>query len=144
MPTRSTTAALAVLALVAAATSASAQTQLYAASSKAQGAPFDLVVTEVRREANRSYLAVPGFHSRSAPGARWLMCAYTDLAIKRGFSHWSVMYPEQDKEILVVAFSNSSTTSPKSLFAEEFNKDRVVGEQMASVEKFVSFCGIRR
>jgi hypothetical protein len=72
------------------------------------------------------------------------MCAYTDLAIKRGFSYWSVMYPKQDNETLVVAFSNSPATSPKSLFAEEFNKDRVVGEQMFPVEKFVSPCGIRR
>lgn len=69
------------------------QSALYTVSSKAQGAPFDLVVTETKREPNKSFLPVPGFHKRTAPSARWLTCAYTDLALKRGFSYWVVVYP---------------------------------------------------
>jgi hypothetical protein len=117
------------------------QTAPYTASSKADGASFDLVVTEVKREAQKSYLRVPGFHDRTAPGARWLMCAYNDLAVKRGFSHWSVMYPEDDKDILVLAFSNSVSTAPKELFGAEFNKARVVGDGMKPVTQLLAFCG---
>ena len=80
------------------------QPSLYTVSSKAQGAPFDLVVTETKREPNKSFISVPGFHNRTAPGARWLMCAYTDLAIKRGFLNWVVVYPPESSEVLVVAF----------------------------------------
>lgn len=120
------------------------QVSLYTVSSKAQGAPFDLVVTEVKREPQRSYIRVPGFHNRTAPGARWLMCAYTDLAIKRGFSHWSVMYPEDDKDILVVAFSNSASSVPKELFGPEFNKERVLGDEMMPIAKLLAFCGMKR
>ncbi|WP_157979349.1 hypothetical protein [Rhodoferax ferrireducens] len=119
------------------------QTSHYTASSKAQGAPFDLVVTEVKREPQKSYLQVPGFHNRTAPGARWLMCAYTDLAVKRGFTHWSVMSPEDDKDILVLAFSNSASTAPEVLFGSDFNKERVVGQGMMPVTKLLAFCGMK-
>jgi hypothetical protein len=120
------------------------QTSQYTASSRAHGASFDLVVTEVKREAQKSYLRVPGFHNRTAPGARWLMCAYTDLAVKRGFSHWSVMYPEEDKDILVVAFSNSASTAPKELFGADFNGARVVGNGMKPVTQLLAFCGMKQ
>ncbi len=120
------------------------QTALYTVSSKAQGASFDLVVTEIKRDPQRSYLRVPGFHTRTAPGARWLMCAYTDLSIKRGFSHWAVMYPEEKNDVLVVGFSNSGSTSPRELFGPEFDKERVLGEEMMPVTKLLAFCGMKR
>lgn len=122
----------------------SAQAPPYTVSSRAQGAPFDLTVTEVEREQDKSYLKVPGFHSRTAPGARWLMCAYTDLAIKRGYSHWAVMYPQDDKDVVVVVFSNSGSSSPKQLFGNEFDKERVIGEDMMPVSKMLGFCGMTR
>ena len=124
--------------------SALPQTPLYTVSSKAQGAPFDLVVTEIKRDAQRSYLRVPGFHNRTAPGARWLMCAYTDLAIKRGFSHWSVMYPEESNDVLVVAFSNSLSALPKELFGSEFSKERILGDGMMPITNLLAFCGMER
>lgn len=139
-----TLSAFMALALWAVALSAAAQAKLFSASSRAQGAPFDLVVTELRREADKSYISVPGFHGRSAPGSRWLMCAYTDLAIQRGFSHWAVMYPEQDKELLVVAFANSQASTPESLFGDEYRKDHVLAEHLVPVDRFAPFCGIRR
>lgn len=120
------------------------QADLYTVSSKAQGASFDLVVTEIKRDPRRSYLRVPGFHTRTAPGARWLMCAYTDLSIKRGFSHWAVMYPEERKDVLVVGFSNSASTSPKEIFGQEFDKVRLLGDDMMPVTKFLAFCGMKR
>lgn len=120
------------------------QSSLYTVSSKAQGAPFDLVVTETKREPSKSFLSVPGFHKRTAPGSRWLMCAYTDLAVKRGFSHWIVVYPPDNSEVLVVGFSNSPNASVKELLGEDFNKERTLGESVVPVEKFFPMCGMRR
>jgi hypothetical protein len=120
------------------------QSSLYTVSSKAQGAPFDLVVTETKREPNKSFLLVPSFHRRTAPGSRWLMCAYTDLALKRGFSHWIVVYPPENSEVLVVGFSNSPSASVKELLGEDFAKDRTLGESVVPVEKFFPMCGMRR
>jgi hypothetical protein len=121
-----------------------AQFSFYTVSSKAQGAPFDLVVTETKREPSKSFLSVPGFHKRTAPGARWLMCAYTNLAVKRGFSHWVVVYPAENSEVLVVGFSNSPNASVKELLGKDFNKERTLGESVMPVEKLFPMCGIRR
>ena len=116
----------------------------FTASSKAQGAPFDLVVTESARYPAKSYLEVPGFHERSAPGARWLMCAYTALAAQRGFTHWSVVYPAQGSSRVVVGFSNSLETAPSELLGEDYAKSRLLGEGMMPVQRLVSFCGIKQ
>ncbi len=116
----------------------------YSVSSKAQGASFDLVVTEVKREPNKSFISVPGFHNRTAPGARWLMCAYTDLAIHRGFSQWAVVYPPPESEVLIVAFSNSASASVQDSLKSDFVKERMLGENFMPVEKLVAMCGMRR
>lgn len=120
------------------------QPSLYTVSSKDQGASFDLVVTETKREPNKSFLFVPGFHNRTAPGARWLMCAYTDLAIKRGFSNWVVVYPPANSEDLVLGFSNSPNISVKELLGKDFNKERTLGDSMMPVEKLFPMCGMSR
>ena len=120
------------------------QPSLYTVSSKAQGAPFDLVVTETKREPSKSFLSVPGFHKRTAPGSRWLMCVYTDLAVRRGFSHWIVVYPPENSEVLAVGFSNLPNTSVKELLGEDFNKERTLGESVVPVERFFPMCGMRR
>lgn len=119
------------------------QSDLYTVSSKAQGAPFDLVVTEIKRELNKSLLSVPGIHKRTAPGARWLMCAYTDLAVKRGFSHWVVVYPPENNDVLVIGLSNSPNASPKELLGDDFSKERMLGETLMPVEKLFPMCGMR-
>jgi hypothetical protein len=53
------------------------------------------------------------------------------------------MYPEDDKDILVVAFSNSASTAPKELFGADFNKERVVGDGMMPVTQQLAFCGMK-
>ena len=117
---------------------------LYTASSKAHGAPFDLVVTEIKREANKSYLSIPGFHSRTRPGTRWLMCAYTDLVYKRGFSHWAMVYPSENSEVVVIGLSNTPNISVKELLGDDFDKDRVPSKIIMQAEKFSTLCGMRR
>jgi len=121
-----------------------AQSTLYTVSSKTQGAAFDLVVTEIKREPNKSYISVPGFHMRTAPGARWLMCAYTDLAVKRGFSHWVVVYPPESSEVLVLGFSNSPDTSIKELLGSDYDNGHVLGKELMAAETLFPMCGMRR
>lgn len=124
--------------------SATGRTSLYMANSKMQGAPFDISVTETKRETMRSLLLIPGFHARTASETRWLMCAYTDLTMKRGFTHWTVMYPTRDSNILIIGFSNSSNTSPKDLIGPEFVDEQIMSKDMISIENFISFCGLSR
>lgn len=116
----------------------------YSVSSKAQGASFDLVVTETKREPGKSFISVPGFHNRTAPGARWLMCAYTDLALKRGFSHWAVVYPPADSDELVVGFSNSDGASVREVLGSDYNQERIVGDRFMPIEIMMRMCGMRR
>ena len=115
----------------------------YAASSKVQGKAFDLVVKEEKREPKKSLLRVLGLNSRTAEGSRWLMCAYTHLAVKRGFSHWNAMYSESDTELIVVGFSDSASASPMEIFGPQFNKERLLGEAMIPTVKLLPLCEIK-
>jgi hypothetical protein len=117
---------------------------MFSASSNAQGAPFELLVTETERLPTKSFLSIPGFHERTAPGARWLMCAYTALAVERGFSYWYVVYPAPSRTRVVVGFSNATSASPAELLGPDYVKELAVGEGMMPVEKMVAFCGIKR
>ena len=117
--------------------------RLFVASSKAQGTSFDLLVTETERLPTKSYLLVPGFHERTAAGARWLMCAYTALAKERGFSYWHVTYPAPSSTQLMVALSNSASSLPAELLEKDYVKERAVGEDMMPVSKMVAFCAIK-
>ena len=116
---------------------------LYSASAKAQGAPFEMVVKEVKREPNKSYLSVPGFHQRSAPASRWLMCAYTDLAVKRGFTHWFVAYPPENSEILIVGLTNSPNASAIEVLGQDYRSDQTLGNKPMPVDKMFQMCGKR-
>ena len=125
-------------------TSVYAETPLYSISSKSQGAPFDLVVTEIKREANKSYLSIPGFGDRTAPGSRWLMCAYTDLVVKRGFSYWTVVYPPVNSDVLVVGLTNSPIITVQGLLGKDYSSERTLGDELISVEHFFPMCGMLR
>lgn len=116
---------------------------LYSIRSKSQGADFDLTVTEIRREANKSFLSVPGFHDRTARAARWLMCVYTDLALKRGFSYRAVTYPPPGEDVIVVGLTNSPTVSPRELLGEDYN-EHTLGETTMPIEKTFPMCGFGR
>lgn len=72
------------------------------------------------------------------------MCAYTDLALKRGFSHWAVVYPPANSDVLVVGLSNSAGASVQGLLGADYDKERIVGETLMPVEKLFSMCGMRR
>jgi hypothetical protein len=115
---------------------------LYSASAKAKGLPFNMTVSEERRTSTKSYLTVPGLNERTAIQARWLMCIYTELAMKRGFKYWTVVYPPEKpgQDQLVMAFSNSEKISPATLLGADFVAERTFGEEMNPVVVFQSFC----
>ena len=135
---------LLLLVAVLAPIAASAQDSLYSANSRAQGAPFDITVTETSREPTRSRLSVPGFQTRAAPATKWLMCVYTDLALKRGFTHWVVASPPEGSEIVVVGFSNSPDAVPRELLGSDYTAERMRGKGMVPVERLLALCGPRK
>lgn len=137
-------AAVLIAALIAGTSTAAGPPDFYAASGRALTMPFDLQLTEVQRDDVRSFVNVAGFHERSAPGARWLMCRYAELAQARGFSHWNVVYPEHGSETLVLGFSNDANAAPEQVFGAAYDAKRVLGERMAPVDRFATLCGFRR
>jgi hypothetical protein len=101
-----------------------------------------MTVSELRRTATKSYLEIPGFNARTSQQARWSMCAFTDLAMERGFSFWTVVYPPEhsSQTQLVVAFSNSENASPAEVLGSDFVADLTLGDKMTSVEVMEKFC----
>lgn len=120
----------------------------YTISSKAKGAPFDLVVTEIQRTPNKTYISVPGFHTRTAPGSRWLMCVYTDIAMRRGYSHWLVSYPPADSDVLVVGLTNSGDATAQEVLGSDYKAGLSLGacdgQKPMSVSKMGQACGFDR
>lgn len=123
--------------------SAMAQDALFSASSKAQGAPFDHVVTETQRWPNKSELRVTAFHERTAAGSRWFMCAYTALAMERGFAYWTVVYPAEGDDRIVLGLSQQETDSPRELLGADFDAKRTLDNTMTAVAVMNRMCGIR-
>src|SRR5262245_50070162 len=103
---------------------------------------FDLSVTETKRTDRTSLLNVPGFHSRTAQISRWLMCVYTDLALKRGFRWWTVIYPNAPSEDLLVGFLDAESQSPSQTLGPDFGGKNVL--PLASTEKYAVLCGLSR
>ena len=113
----------------------------FKASAKAQGAPFDLVATETDRLPTKSYLDVPGFHERTAPATRWLMCVYTALAVERGFTRWWVVYPAEGRTRVVVGLTNDAGPAPQVLFGPDYDATRLLGDAPMPVTKMADMCG---
>lgn len=133
-----------VLCLVIASLNVHAEEALYSVNSKQQGMPFDLVVTETKREPMKSSLSIPGFHKRTAAASRWLMCAYTDLAMKRGFKYWSAVYPDESNETVVVGFYLSPNADVASTLGDDYVASRAMPPNPASVEIMgTRLCGMK-
>lgn len=134
-----------IIAAIISSTDVYAADPLYSVSAKDHGMPFDLVVTETKREPFKSFLSVPGFHKRPAAGSRWLMCAYTDLAIKRGFTHWTAVYPDESSDIIVVGFFQSENADVPGTLGSDFVASRAMPPKPASAEVMATrLCGMRR
>ena len=117
-----------------------AEERLYSVSSREMGiTQFDFTVTEIKREPRISTLKIPGFHDRSAAASRWMMCAYTDLAIKRGFKFWAALYPKNSSEEIQLGFPNSENEDLTKTLGPKFSEDSVV---VSPVATFAPLCGM--
>lgn len=120
-----------------------AQEQLYSRRSKDQGIDaFDLSVTEIKRTERVSILQIPGFDSRTAQGSRWLMCVYTDLALRRGFKWWAALYPTSPHEVVAVGFLDSEDQNLAETLGAAFDTKNVL--PATSADKLAILCGIRK
>jgi len=106
---------------------------LYVARARDHGASFDLILSETKREPSRSMLSVPGFHSRTAAGSRWLMCMYNDLAAKRGFAYWTVIYPEEPVEVFPIALYQTESEDVGKLLGRSYVAARAFPPKPTSV-----------
>lgn len=109
---------------------------LYVARSKDHGAPFSLVMSEMKRAPSKSVVSVPGFHSRTAAGSRWLMCMYNDLAAKRGFKYWTVIYPDEPMETFPIALYQNPYENVEKLLGSDYAKERAFPPEPMSVDKW--------
>jgi hypothetical protein len=82
-----------LFAILLAISSATHAQQLFSATSKTFDVPFDISVTEVKRENRASTIQVTNIYRRTAPATRWMMCMINTLAILRGYDFWTVVYP---------------------------------------------------
>jgi hypothetical protein len=69
------------------------------------------------------------------------MCVYTDLAIQRGFKFWTVVYPEQLGEDILVGFPRTQDEKCSETLGKEFGGKLVLPP--APVEKFSVICGMK-
>ena len=116
-----------------------ADVQLFHANSKELGYDaIDIDVTEIARKERTSTLHIRGFQSRSAFGSRWLICAYTSLALQRGFKSWKAYYPLPPDENLLLIFPASETDDLSTLSGQQLDKARLVPS--APFDKMLAFC----
>jgi hypothetical protein len=100
----------------------------------------DFMIKEIKREQRISTLRIPGFSNRSSSESRWTMCAFTDLAIKRGFRYWAALYPRDSSDIIQLGFLNSKDEEIKTVLGSQFAGDGVI---VSAVGDFAAFCGIK-
>lgn len=121
-------------------TTAFAEEGLYSVSSREMGiTQFNFTVTEIKREPRISTLKIPGFQNRSAAASRWMMCAYTDLAIKRGFKFWAALYPQDSSDEIQLGFPKSENEDLTKTLGTKFTKASVV---VSSVAALARMCGM--
>jgi len=114
--------------------------ELLTISAKEKGiSEFDFEVKEVTRNNNSSILKVVKFQDRSAAASRWMMCAYSEIAQKRGFSFWAALYDDNSGDEVIVVFPSS-----KSLEDPAFHDIQVkhFKPQIMPVKVFKKFCGL--
>lgn len=116
--------------------------KLYRVNSKDVGwTDIDLTISEVRREARISVLRIPNYERRSAAEARFAMCAFTDIAIQRGFDVWIVSDGSITDNIVRVGFLKSNNEDPAKVLGREFAGAEALRTEVAVINKM---CGIRR
>ena len=114
---------------------------LYRVNSKDVGIDeIDLTISEVRREGQISVLQVPGYAKLSALEARFSMCAFTDIAIQRGFEVW-IVPASSTEDVVRIGFLKSNKDDAAKLLGKDFVEEGVL---RAEVEIINRMCNIPR
>jgi hypothetical protein len=113
--------------------------ELYKISTKEMGITvFDYTVTESKREDQYSVVRIPGFHGRSAPASRWMMCVYADLAQERGVHFYAAVYPDPPSEDITVYFPFSPDEDIVQTLGPEIRTENVM--PIMPVHQMLFFC----
>ena len=117
-----------------------ADQELYRVSSRDVGwNQIDLTITEQRRDARTSYLHIPHYGDRSSVESRFAMCAFTDLAFRRGFAVWVVGYPTPDDDHVVLGFLKSDTEDARTVLGDAFASKHALRANARVINRM---CGI--
>jgi hypothetical protein len=115
---------------------------LYRVNSKDVGwSTIDLTISEVRRDGRISVLRIPHYGNRSAIESRFAMCAFTDIAIQRGFEMWIVSDGSITDDLVRVGFLKSGDEDATRLLAKDFVGDNALRGEVSTINRM---CGIER
>jgi hypothetical protein len=114
---------------------------LYRINSKAVGwTTIDLTISEIKRDGRVVSLRVPHYAKRSDSETRFSTCAYTDIAIQRGYDAFVVSGGAVNDDVVRVGFLKAGEDSGKVLGTEFAMKGALRTEVAASNQA----CGIRK
>ena len=115
--------------------------ELYSVYSKDVGwTAIDLVISEVSWNGRVSQLRIPRYESRSAIESRFAMCAFTDIAIQRGFEVWVVSDGSITDEVVQVGFLRTGDEDAGTILGKQFVGDRALRAEVRAINRM---CGIQ-
>lgn len=88
-----------------------------------------------------SALRIPHYSKRSAIESRFAMCAFTDIAIQRGFDVWIVSNWSITDDVARVGFLKSNGEDAAKLLGKDFVGDNVLRTEVQVINRM---CGIER
>jgi len=98
------------------------------------------MVREIDRKPRHSKIVIRNFEARSAVASRWMMCAYNDLAIQRGFDFWAVYYPDKVKYQLLILFPESDSENDPIIREVGQGKSKPI---IGDIRTFSHMCGMK-
>jgi hypothetical protein len=102
---------------------------------------IDLTISEIRRDGRISVLRIPHYSKRSAVESRFVMCAFTDIAIQRGFEAWVISDASVTDDLVRVGFLKSNREDVTKLLGKGFVGDNVLRGEVQVINRM---CGIER
>jgi hypothetical protein len=102
---------------------------------------IDLTILEVRRDDRVSSLRIPHYEKRSSAESRFAMCAFTDIAMQRGFEVWIVSGGNIADDIVRVGFLKSDSEDAVKLLGAEFAGEKALRTEVEVINRM---CGISR
>jgi hypothetical protein len=115
---------------------------LYRVNSKDVGwSTIDVTINEIRRDGRISFLQIPHYEQRSAVESRFAMCAFTDLAMQRGFEVWIVSDDSKTDDVVRVGFLKSNNEDAAKVLGKGFLGKDLLRAEVAVMNRM---CGIQR